>query len=145
MRLAALAAMLASGYLSGGDSEEYEAKPGLISPGGYVIFVNTRGPLSYETMTPGEIPEGSLDAGAVQCSSCQNALSFPISLPTGPSRGSSVSGAYGNGSLQKALQDLQEKRPEIKGVYDVKVDYHRISVLGIYRRLCSEVTARAFR
>ena len=33
---------------------------------------------------------------------------------------------------------------EIRGIYDVKVDLQQISILGVYRRVCTEVSALGF-
>ena len=126
-------------------AEEYEAVPGLIIPGGFTVFFNSQGPLSYETLSPGEIPRDAVDVGKVKCTSCQHGLSFPITTPSLSSRGTNISGAQGNGSFQKALENLKLARPDVRGIYDVKVDYHKISVLGIYKRLCTEVTARGYK
>jgi hypothetical protein len=38
-----------------------------------------------------------------------------------------------------------KEKPEIRGIYDVKMDYHRISILGVYRRQCLLISARAFK
>ena len=127
------------------DWEESDARPGLLRPGGIVLFVNSRAPLSFETLSPSQIPADAVDAGTVFCRSCQHGISAPITAPSGTSRGTNVSGAGGNGGFERALANLKKERPEIRGIYDVKVDYHRISILGIYRRLCIEITARGFR
>jgi hypothetical protein len=131
------------------EREEYEASPGVISLGGKMIFLFSSGPLSYETLTPGELPKGAKDAGIVQCSSCQHGLSVPLVIPTpsprGGGGGGSLSGGYGNGGFEKAIENLKKDYPDLRGVYDVKIDVHRINILGIYRKLCTEVTARAFK
>ena len=127
------------------DWEESDARPGFLRPGGIVVFMNMRAPLSLVTLTPDQIPAGAVDAGAVFCRSCQHGLSVPVTPPSGTSRGTSVSGAAGNGGFERALAGLKIKRPEIRGIYDVKVDYQKISILGIYRRQCTEITARGFK
>ncbi len=127
------------------DWDEYDARPGLIPIGGLIVFFNSQGPLSYPTLTPKEIPSDAVNIGTVRCKSCQHGLSIPITTPSSSSRSTNLSGAQGDGSFKKALAQLQKDRPELKGIYDVKVDMHRISVLGIYKRLCTEVTARGFK
>ena len=125
------------------DWTEYDARPGLIPVGGIVVFFNSVGPLSYKTMTPKEIPADAKDMGIVRCKSCQHGLSVPIDFSS--VRSTNISGAQGDGSFKKALARLQEEKPELSGIYDVKVDMQRTSILGIYRRLCTEVTARGFK
>ena len=127
------------------DWEGSDARPGLLRPGGIVVFINSRAPLSFETLSPSQIPADAVDAGTVSCQSCQHGISAPITAPSGTSRGTSISGAGGNGGYEKALANLKKERPDVRGIYDVKVDYHRISILGLYRRQCIEITARAFK
>ena len=128
-----------------GDWEDADARPALIRPGGIVLFMNARAPLSFETLSQNQIPVDAVDAGIVTCQSCQHGVSVPVTPPTGTSRGTSVSGAGGNCGFERALANLKKIRPDVRGIYDVKIDYHRISVLGIYRRLCIEITARGFK
>lgn len=122
----------------------YETNPNLIRMGGYMLFFNSRGPLSYSTLNKSDLPSGSMDLGIVKCESCQYGLSIPIFTSAG-SRSSSISGAQGDGSFKKALANLQVQRPELRGIYDVKVDLHQINILGIYKKLCTEVSARGFK
>ena len=132
-------------FQAGADGASYEAAPGFIAIGGYVVFFNSKGPLSFNTLTPGEIPRDALDLGEVRCQSCQQGLSIPIAAPSLSSKGTSISAARGDGGYRKAILNLQKEKPELRGIYDVKIDFHRISILGIYRRLCTEVTARGFK
>ena len=127
------------------DWDEADARPGILKPGGWVIFMNSRAPLSFETLSPNQIPKDAVDAGIVFCKSCQHGASVPISVPSGTSRGTSISGAGGNGGFERALANLKQEHPELRGIYDVKVDYQRLSILGIYRKLCVEITARGFK
>lgn len=126
-------------------SEPYTARLGLINPGGYTIVFNSQGPLSYNLPTPNELPKDAVDAGNVFCKSCQHGLSIPIPIVGFSSRGTHISGAQGNGSFWKALENLRKERPEIRGIYDVKVDFHMVRILGIYKRLCTEVSARGYK
>lgn len=122
----------------------YEPRMGLIRVGGFIVFFNSQGPLSFQTLDPSEIPKDAVDAGTVRCDSCQHGVSIPVP-GLGGGRSTNVSGAGGNGGFDKALANLKKSRPELRGIYDVKVDVHQVSVLGIYRRLCTEVTARGFK
>ncbi len=110
-----------------------------------MLFTNSRAPLSFETLSADKLPANATDAGTIYCQSCQHGLSIPVTPPSGTSRGSNISGLGGNGGFEKAFANLKKERPEIRGIYDVKIDYHRVSILGIYRRQCLEVTARAFK
>jgi hypothetical protein len=139
--LAAALALLASSGIRADDGDE--AQFTLLRPGGFVVFMNSRGPLSYVTLSPGELPADAQRTGVVRCSSCQHGLSIPLGMPT-QSRGN-VSGTQGNGGFDRALARLKSEQPELRGIYDVKVDLHQIIVLGVYRRLCTEITARGFR
>jgi hypothetical protein len=123
--------------------DDGQAQPRLVPAGGILLFYNSTGPLSFETATPGHLPPGAVRLpGELQGSSCQYALAIPLSASL---RATSVSGAKGDGSYEKALGVLRAGHPELSGVYDVKVDLHVTSVLGVFRRLCTEITARGFR
>jgi len=139
--LALLLAGLASFAGATGEGDEDTAMPGLIPPGNFVLFYDTEGPLSFVTMTPRERPKGVVELGTVKGTSCQHGLSVPISADV---RGTSITGAYGDGGFAKALADIKKAKPEVIGIYDVRTDMRVFSILGIYRKLCTEVTARAF-
>jgi hypothetical protein len=118
------------------------ASPGLISPGGLVLFYASEGPLSFATLTPGELPPGARDAGEVRGRSCQHGLAIPVSATIRPT---TVSGAAGNGGYEKTVAAILKVRPDLAGIYDVKVDVHILGILGFYRRSCTEILARGFR
>lgn len=138
---AVLLAALASSAAARGEGDEETAMPGLIPPGNFVLFYDTEGPLSFVTMTPRERPKGARELGTVKGTSCQHGLSVPISADV---RGTSITGAVGNGGFAKALADIKKAKPDVAGIYDVRTDMRVFSILGIYRKLCTEVTARAF-
>ena len=121
----------------------YEASPGLIFVGFFMVFYDSEGPLSYQTMTPQEIPEHAVGVGEVMGDSCQHGLSIPIIFSA--TDRFSVAGAKGDGSYKKALLDIHEKHPDLAGLYDIKVDIHRFSILTIYRRECTVVVAQGFK
>ena len=123
------------------EKEAYEAKPGLIPAGGILLFYDSVGPLSFETLAPSQVPPGSRPLGELRARSCQYGLSIPLALSL---RSLSLSGAGGNGGYRKALERLKRERPEAAGLFDVKVDLRLTSVLGIFRRLCTEVSGRGF-
>ena len=107
-----------------------------------MVFYDSEGPLSYQTMTPQEIPKDSIPVGEVMGESCQHGLSIPIIFS--PTDRFSISGAKGNGGFKKALRNIREKHPDVVGLYDVKVDIHQRSILTIYSRECTMVVAQGF-
>jgi len=127
---------------AGAQEEGASARPGLIHPGGLLIFYSVQGPLSFMTMTPGDLPPGAKDAGEVQGRSCQYGLSIPVTLSLRPT---TISGAAGDGGYRKTLAAIRKGRPDLAGIYDVKVDVQILSILGFYRRTCTEILARGFR
>lgn len=106
-----------------------------------MLFYDSTGPLSFVTMTPRDKPASAPELGLVKGVSCQHGLAIPI---TANVRGTNITGAYGNGSFVKALEAIKKEKPDVVGIYDVRTDLRVFSVLGIYRKLCTEVTARAF-
>ncbi|HAM34870.1 MAG TPA: hypothetical protein DEB40_04705 [Elusimicrobia bacterium] len=137
-----LLASLAAARIAAGQEESSVASPGLIQPGGMMIFYASEGPLSFVTPTPGELPAGALDAGEVRDRRCQHGLSIPIAAQLRPT---TVSGAAGDGGYRRILEEILKKRPELAGIYDVKVDLRVLSILGFYRRTCTLILARGFR
>jgi hypothetical protein len=119
---------------------------GLMAPLGYIVlYYNSKGPLSYVTSTLKDLPHDAVQLGRVSGVSCQYGVAIPITPPTSPtSSGTSISGAQGNGSYEKTLSTIKQAHPEVAGLYDVIVDLHTTSVLGIFKRVCTEVSARAF-
>jgi len=132
--LAAFAAMVAASPFG---QESYEARPGLITLEGYVVFYNAQGPLSMVSMTRSELPKDAVPSGKVEGKSCQHGLQIPLSATLWPTK---VSGAIGDGGYRKVLSEIREDN-QIIGLYDVKVDQQIVSILGIYRRICTEVRA----
>jgi len=122
------------------DREGYQARPGLLRVGGFVLFYNAQGPLSSVPMTRRELPKDALPSAEVFGKSCQHGLSIPLSASL---RAQSISGAVGDGGYRKAVEKIRLAHPEVIGLYDVRIDHHTISILGIYKRLCVEVTARS--
>lgn len=139
--LVLLLSVLASFAGATGEGDEDNAMPGLIPPGNFVLFYDTEGPLSFVTMTPRDRPKGAVELGTVTGDSCQHGLSVPLSADV---RGTSITGAVGDGGFLKALAAIKKSKPEVAGIYDVRTDMRVFSILGIYRKLCTIVTARAF-
>lgn len=127
--------------LARGEGDENEAAPGLLPAGGIMLFYKSEGPLSFVSMTPKDRPADAKETGEVKGISCQHGLSIPTAAQF---RATSVTGGYGDGSFAKAMEKIRAARPALRGVYDVRVDMRVFSILGVYRKLCTEVTARAF-
>lgn len=140
--LLSLLALLLSPPRALAQGDSYEARPGLIRMGGFVLFYNSSGPLSFHTMTHVELPKGNVPMGPVEARSCQHGVSIPIFSSFGRFN---LSGAGGDGSYRKILEKIREKHSELTGVYDVKVDLHLFSILGIYKRTCTEIAAKGFK
>lgn len=121
----------------------YEADIGLISPSGFIVFYNSQGPLSYRTLTLKDLPVGTTLLGEFKAENCQYAVSIPLNLIF--RQGVTLSGAQGNGGFKKAMVGLHRDYPQVDGIFDVKIDIHTLSILGLYTRECTEIVARGFR
>ncbi len=123
-------------------SATYTSQPSIVAPSGYFIIYDVQGTLSFEPSTHWELPKNITDMGNVLGKSCAYALSIPISLALNATK---VSGAYGENGYNKAVKNILKTRPDISGIYDVKVDTHIITVLGIFTRQCLLLSAHAFK
>lgn len=140
MLAAALAVLLAAPAAAQRERSSYDSNPGILRMSGFVIFFGVQGPVSYEAPTPSQLPPGAAPAGEVKGKACQHGLSIPLGL-----RSFRLSGGLGKGGFERALAGIRREHPGLRGVYDAKVDDHIVSVLGVYQRLCTEVTAWGFR
>ncbi|MFI5347752.1 MAG: hypothetical protein ACHQ51_15370 [Elusimicrobiota bacterium] len=138
---AALAALIAAPCFAIGEGDEDDAVPGMQSPGGLVLFYESAGPMSFAAMTPKDVPENARKIREVRGRACQRGLSVPIAANF---NATNISAYRGDGSYAKALLQIKKDHPEVLGVYDVRSDVELFSVLGIYRSVCTIVTARAF-
>ena len=111
-----------------------------IRMGGFLLFGNNRAPHSIVAL-PAR-PAGMTDAGEVKDRSCQWGVAIPLALNI---RATSISASTGDGGYEKVMSRIKEKHPEVAGIYDARMDAHYTAILGIFRRLCLEVTARSFR
>jgi hypothetical protein len=142
-RAAALAALLALAAAPAARAQEEGAGTGYpagLRMGGLSLYKDTQAPMSLVTL-PAK-PAGAEDAGEVKASRCQRGLALPIAANL---RATSVSGAKGKGGFDQALEQIMKEHPDLKGIYDVRVDLRSFSVLGFFRKLCVEVTARGYR
>ena len=100
---------------AGGENDEDTAVPGLIPAGSFMLYYDSAGPLSFVAMTPKDKPKGAPELGTFRGVSCQHGLSIPISADV---RGTSISGAVGNGSFVKAIKQIKTEHPDVVGIYD---------------------------
>jgi hypothetical protein len=119
-----------------------DQRPALIQPGGLPVFFSSEGPMAYMSLTRSEIPKDATLMGEVSSRSCQFSLSIPLSASFRPT---SVSGAVGNGTYAKILREMERDHPGLRGIYNVKVDLHTITILGIFGKLCTEITAEGYK
>lgn len=139
---AALLVLLAAPALAGGENEDDAALPSMTNRGSLHLFYQSVGPMSFVAMTPKDVPADARLLGEVKSVSCQRGVSIPLAANF---RATSVSNSYGDGGYRKALELMKQKHPDLEGIYDVKVDLGIFSLLGgIYRSLCTYVTARGF-
>lgn len=145
MRIALLAVLLALAAPSAwarGENEDDDALPSMNRTGGFVLYYDSTGPMSFVAMTPKDVPPDAKPLGTVRGKSCQRGLSVPL---TASIRATSISAGFGDGSYRKAIDEIRKQHPDVAGVYDVRVDLGQFSILGgLYRSLCTYVTARAF-
>ena len=106
------------------------------------MFFSTEGPLAYRPLTRSEIPKNAVLMGRVSGQSCQFSLAIPLSASA---RGTSISGAIGNGTYSKIIKQIEKEHAGLRGIYDAKVDLHSTTILGIFGRLCTEIDAQAYR
>jgi hypothetical protein len=139
---ALLLALLAAPAAAIGENEDDDALPSMNRTGGFVLYYDSMGPMSFVAMTPRDVPKDAKMLGEVSGVSCQRGVSIPL---TASIRATSVSAGFGDGSYKKAVEEIKRKNPTLAGIYDVKVDLGQFSILGgLYRSLCTYVTARGF-
>jgi len=139
---ALLIALLPAAGWAFGEGDQDNADPtDMIAPSGLVVYYDSSGPLSFVSMTPKDVPDGARKIPRVKGVACQRGIAAP-SLLVGSTL--DLSAYYGDGSYAKALRQIKKDNPEISGIYDVRVDLHMFSILGVYHSQCTEVTARAF-
>jgi hypothetical protein len=138
---AALVALSSAVAVASGEEDEDTAVPGIQPASGLVLFYESSGPLSFPSTTPRGVPDGTRKISEVRGTACQRGVGIPTALSVNPT---SFSFYFGDGGYAKALAKIKEANPEISGVYDVRTDLELFSILGIYKSLCTIVTARAF-
>jgi hypothetical protein len=138
---ALLAALAAAPCAAIGEGDDDTAVPGMQPANGLVLYYNSAGPMSFAAMTLKDVPANALKIREVKGRACQRGLAVPIAANF---NATNVSAYYGNGSYAKALAQIKKDHPEVVGIYDVRTDVEVFSILGFYRSLCTEVSARAF-
>jgi hypothetical protein len=142
---ALLLALIALAPAQAQEEDEGKAKWGLIMPGTFVVFYDSKGPASYVSMTRKELPaDAALLTQEFYGRGCQYGLSVPMGSPLTRSA-QSLSAARGQGGFEAALAQIRAKAPGLRGLYDVRIDQQLTSILGFFRRQCVEVTARGYK
>jgi hypothetical protein len=128
------------------------AIPVVPSPSGGTIYQATTDVVQYRSPLPRDVSRGAGPRREAYGTSCRTTVTFPISPPT-PFYFSNVAlqvvplrqplailaGDAGFASaMARARQSVQDAP-----IYDVRVDLHTISVLGLVRRDCLEIHAAA--
>lgn len=144
LRAGALLALLLFPAPLAAEEDEDSAQWGLIPAGGLVLLFDSVGPMSYAAMTGRDIPRDAVRVGEVRGRTCQHGFSIPLGSPLDRST-QSVSAAGGRSGFRRTLDALRKEHPGLRGIYDLKVDDRILSVLGFYRRYCTEITASGFR
>jgi hypothetical protein len=140
--LAVLLALAAAPAAAIGENDDDSAVPSMNRTGGLLLFYDSTGPMSFVAMTPRDVPKDARMLGEVRGRSCQRGVSIPLSATI---RATSVSAGFGDGSYKKAVEDIKTKHPDLVGLFDVNVDLGQFSILGgLYRSLCTYVSARGF-
>lgn len=138
---ALLLALVAGSARADGEGDEDDAVPGLMPAGGLVLFYDSGGPMSFPSMTPKDVAADVVKIPEVKGRACQRGVSVPIAAEI---NALNVSAYAGNGGYAKAVAQIKKDHPEVVGIYDVRTDVEVFSILGLYKSLCTEVTARAF-
>ncbi|HXT00165.1 MAG TPA: hypothetical protein VN915_05785 [Elusimicrobiota bacterium] len=138
---AALLALAAAPCRANGEGDEDDAVPGLQPASGLVLYYDSGAPMSFPSMTPKDVPAGVVKLREVRGRACQRGLAVPIAANF---NATNISAYYGNGSYAKAIAQIKKEHPEVIGIYDVRTDVEVFSILGFYKSLCTEVSARAF-
>ena len=137
--LVLLTAALCGGWVQAEDGDN--ARPTLLPPGGLLLFYGGRGPMSYTMPTPRDVPKNARLLGELSYEDCQQGIFIPIQLSY---RATSVSSVFGDASFSRILSNIRKQHPEVDGIFDIRVDRRQFSILGIYRRACTDVVARSY-
>lgn len=123
----------------------YVAVPKVLSQGGLLQVLDATGYLSYQTPTPKDLP-GYRFVRRARGEVCQNDLHLPLALE-GSHANTALSGAqtldiaWGNAAVAQGVADAMSGAPVGAVLYDLTLDLHQMSVLGLFfRRQCLVVS-----
>jgi hypothetical protein len=140
MRAATATAALA--IAATGCAPIYLPTPGTLPLG--TVFQNSHGPLAYRSPT-----EPGVVRTQVTGEACSDALVVPPAFGAGflvdptqtnLSKIPTLGIAWGDAGIARAVADAKEHAAGGR-LYDVRIDAHTTSVLGVYLHLCTEVHA----
>jgi len=139
--LLAAAFALAAAAPCAAQDDEGTAFPTMQTTSWLTPFYDATGPMSYVAMTPKDVPAGARLIPEVRGEYCQHGLAIPTTLSA---QATDINLVYGDGGFVKSVRKIIEAHPDVAGIYDVRVDLRIFSILGIYKKTCTIVTARAF-
>jgi hypothetical protein len=118
--------------------------PGAMVLPPFVVYQDSRGPLSYRAAAPapGTLPE-------VRGEACQSAITLPVGLVWAAFKAGSTArapgflgGGWGAGGYAEAVSRALASTPNARLV-DVRADLQTRIILGVWRQQCVRVTALA--
>ncbi|MEK7689988.1 MAG: hypothetical protein AAB425_03105 [Bdellovibrionota bacterium] len=114
-----------------------------VSPPATLPLINVQtGPLSQRLgIRPKDVPVGA-EIEEVSGQACQHGFMVPGSLAFSALKGTSFTGAMGDGGYQEAMKDLHSKHQDLAAIFDVRIDTDKLVVLSIYYRSCLIITAQ---
>jgi hypothetical protein len=125
----------------------FQANPQLLSLAPLVVFQRSSGPLSYQTAV-GRDGQRYTPAQRVRGEACQRGIQVPILAIVAAAAGyeayggaNSLSGGWGEGGFQAALEHVRAQMPSQAILYDVQADVHHRSYLSVYRIQCVSIDA----
>jgi hypothetical protein len=139
--LLAAALAVAAAATCAAQDDEGTALPTMQTTSWLTPFYDSTGPMSYVAMTPKDVPVGARLIPEVRSEYCQYGVSIPTSLSF---QATDVNLVYGDGGFVKCVRKIMVANPGVTGIYDVRVDLRIFSILGIYKKTCTIITARAF-
>lgn len=131
----------------GSPALSYQANPQLLALAPLVVFQGASGTLSYQTAV-GRDGQRYTPSPRVRGEACQRGIQLPIiailmAALGGEAYGGagSLSGGWGEGGFQAALDRVREQMPADAILYDVQADIHHRSYLSVYRIQCVSIDA----
>jgi hypothetical protein len=115
-------------------------------PRGFPVYQNYETPFSYPSMTRRDLDSLLRDGEVIEVEGSSRMAGFfiPIGLITGLGPTSGLSVDLYDRSIRAALDDATA-RYGVRHFYDIRIDLHIFSILGIYNTATTIVHAKAIR